>query len=259
MTEEVKTEEVKEPEAPVAPTAIEQRALDMGWRPRTEYHGDEEDFIDAKEFVNRKPLFDKIESLKGAVQNNAQTVKALIEHNAKIEKAAYERAIKELRAEQKKAIDDGDMSKYHELQEEIDETKASPPTVPEVPTQAAVPPEVQNWIARNSWYAKDHRMKAAADAIGLEGNEQGLRGQPLLDFIEKEVRKEFPHKFTNPNQARAAAVEGSGGGKASGAKSSDDSYPLNDQEKRIMNTLVSSKTMTKAEYIKQLKQAKGEA
>jgi hypothetical protein len=257
MTEEVKKEaevpEVKEP------TAMEQRALDMGWRPRTEFHGDDEDFIDAKEFVNRKPLFDKIESLKGAVQNNAQTVKALIEHNAKIEKAAYDRAIKELRSEQKKAIEDQDMTRYHELQEEIDETRADPPKAPELPVQAALPPEVQAWVARNSWYARDHRMKAAADAIGLEGNDQGLRGQPLLDYIEKEVRKEFPHKFTNPNQARAAAVEGSGSGKQSAGKSSDEAYPLNDQEKRIMNTLVASKTMTKAEYIKQLKQAKGEA
>jgi hypothetical protein len=103
-------------------------------------------------------------------------------------------------------------------------------------------------------------MKAAADAIGLEASEQGLKGTALLEYIEKEVRKEFPHKFTNPNQARAAAVEGSGSGKQAGTgKSSDDSYPLNDQEKRIMNTLVASKTMTKAEYIKQLKQAKGEA
>ena len=258
MTEENKTEEVAEKPADKPVDQYEQKALDMGWRPREEFHGEDEDFIDAKEFVRRKPLFDKIESLNGAVRNTQSTVSALMEHNRKIEQAAYDRAVKALRADQKAAASEGDIVKVQEIQEEIDEHKERAAQAPTQTAPAALPVEVTNWIAKNSWYTRDGRMKATADAIGLEGNQQGLRGQPLLDYIEKEVRKEYPQKFTNPNRDRASSVEGNGSGKSSGARSSGDDYALNDQEKRIMENLVRSKTMTKSEYIKQLKQAKGE-
>ena len=41
---------------------IEEKAIQMGWRPKDQFEGDEEEFIDAKEFVRRQPLFDRIEN-----------------------------------------------------------------------------------------------------------------------------------------------------------------------------------------------------
>ena len=40
---------------------VEQKALEMGWRPKEEWTGEEGDFISAETFVARKPLFDRIE------------------------------------------------------------------------------------------------------------------------------------------------------------------------------------------------------
>lgn len=59
------TPEEKAPEY----TKIELEAMDMGWRPKSEFNGDEDDFIDAKEFVRRKPLFDKIDSTTRELSN----------------------------------------------------------------------------------------------------------------------------------------------------------------------------------------------
>ena len=50
-----------EQEAPEL-SPIEQKAIQMGWRPKEQFEGDEEEFIDAKEFVRRQPLFDRIEN-----------------------------------------------------------------------------------------------------------------------------------------------------------------------------------------------------
>ena len=69
MTEEVKVLESEKqevvPTEPInnEPSDIEQRAMDLGWRPKEDFEGDEATFIDAAEFVRRQPLFDKIESM----------------------------------------------------------------------------------------------------------------------------------------------------------------------------------------------------
>ena len=56
MKEETKPQEGQQEQAQHTPDPIETRALEMGWRPKEEFDGNEEDFIDAKEFVRRKPL-----------------------------------------------------------------------------------------------------------------------------------------------------------------------------------------------------------
>ena len=74
MSEETQTKVVAEETTEVAPettpeqtapelSPIEQKALEMGWRPKEEFEGEEADFIDATEFVRRKPLFEKIDTV----------------------------------------------------------------------------------------------------------------------------------------------------------------------------------------------------
>ena len=106
MTEENKsgeqtpnTEEVKTPEL----TPIEQKAMEMGWRPKTEFEGEEDDFIDAKEFVRRKPLFDKIETQSRELKNVRKAIEALKEHYGSREKAAVQQAIDALTAAKEEA------------------------------------------------------------------------------------------------------------------------------------------------------------
>jgi cytochrome c556 len=85
MTDEVIVPSGTEPtEAPVeqAPqrSDIETRALEMGWRPKEEFEGSEDDFIDAKEFVRRKPLFEKIEHQSKELKQIKQALEACKGH-----------------------------------------------------------------------------------------------------------------------------------------------------------------------------------
>lgn len=59
--ENVNVEGVEQVVEKPAPAPYEAKALEMGWRPKEEWDGPEEDFIDAKEYVRRKSLFEKIE------------------------------------------------------------------------------------------------------------------------------------------------------------------------------------------------------
>lgn len=96
-------------------------------------------------------------------------------------------------------------------------------------------------------------MRAYADALGRDLAYKGLSPKEVLKEVERQVKMEFPNKFTNPNRDKPGAVEGSSN---KGGKSSD-SFQLSDDERRVMQRFVRSGVMTEAEYIKDLKSVRG--
>lgn len=250
-----------EPEQNEAPalTAIEQRALEMGWKPRDSFTGDEDDFIDAKEFVRRKPLFDKIEHQSRELRQVRTSVAALKEHYTQVEKAAYDRAIRDLRAQQKTAIQEGDLEKYHEIQEEIStaEKQASRATQIPDPVDNGPDPAFVSWKEKNSWYDNDSELREFADTYGIGLAQRGVPPTEVLAKVEAKVRSTYASKFQNPRRASAPAVEGSTAPRAT-SRSKGEDYQLTDQERRVMNALVQQGVLTKEKYIADLKKIKGE-
>lgn len=248
-----------EPEnKPVELSPIEQRAVEMGWRPKENFEGDEDDFIDAKEFVRRKPLFDRIEHQSKEVKNLHKALTAFKEHYTKVEEAAYNKAVKDLQVRQKDALKEGDVDSYYSIQEEIDAAKEQVSTakqaIPDIPQPAEVNPVFLEWKTRNSWYDSASYMRTFADEYGTKLANQGMQPNEVLREVEKAVRKEFPNKFSNPNRDRPGLESGNTGGRAP----KGDTMVLSDQERRIMNTLVTQGVITKEKYIADLKKAKGE-
>src|SRR3990172_13012748 len=99
MIEEIKVvePEVKVPEVVAEPetkepSEMEQRAMSMGWRPKDEWRGDEVDFIEAGEFVRRKPLFDKIDSTNKRLRDVEQSLNQLAHHHAQVKETEFQRA-----------------------------------------------------------------------------------------------------------------------------------------------------------------------
>ncbi len=262
MTEEVKpqegTPENKEPQY----TDIEQKALDMGWRPREDFDGSDDDFIDAKEFVRRKPLFDKIEHTGKELKNVKKALDALKIHYTKVQETEYNRALKELKAARKEAISNSDGDAFDTIDAEIKNVESQMETVKQAQSTPAVEepqvnPEFVNWTNRNSWYTSVKYMQTWADDFGAQLIAQGVTPREVLKRVEEAVRKEFPHKFTNPNKAQAPDVESGRGSQRTGSRKDD--FQLTEQEERIMNTLIKAdpKTFNKEKYIADLKAVKG--
>ena len=132
MTEEVKQETIPEqteqaPAQEVKADPYEAKALEMGWRPKEEWDGDEADFIDAKEFVRRQPLFEKIEHQSKAIKQLTQAFEALKTHHTKVKESEYERALKSLKEARKDALREGETERalaYEEKIEEVEQQKA---------------------------------------------------------------------------------------------------------------------------------------
>lgn len=260
MTEDVKVEDtgstVQEPQL----TGIEQEALAQGWVPKEEFQGDPSRWVDAGEFVRRGELFSKIEAQKRDLKRTQEDIQALKQHLAAVKEGEYKRALATLRAERNEAIGEGDYDKVTKLEEKMDAVKEEAQKAVEqikTVTQEAqqVAPEFARWVERNSWYASQPHMKTFADTVGIRLAQMGMDPAEVLKKVELEVRKEFPNKFQNPNQQRASAVEG--GSSKPTSKVSSASFELTEQETRIMNNLVRSKTMTKEQYIADLKAIKG--
>lgn len=260
MSEELKPNveqpQEKAPEQQVPQyTDIEQKALEMGWRPKEEFDGDENDFIDAKEFVRRKPLFDKIESQSKEIKNVRKAIEALKVHYTAREEAAVKNALAKLKEARQEAINNSDGAAFDQIDSEIKRVEKEADRLKELdeadkPT-AEIHPEFVAWTKRNSWYTDTGYMRKWADDYGLQLAQQGLAPAEVLKKVEQAVKKEFPNKFTNPNKENAPNVESGG---RSGASKGKDGFEMTDMEKKVMNTLVSTKQMTKEAYIEQLKE-----
>lgn len=248
------------PSEEVKLSPIEQKAIEMGWRPKEEFEGDEENFIDAKEFVQRQPLFERIANQNKQLKRLEAALDGMKSHYTKVQETEYKRALADLKKQQEIAVEEGDLTKYHALnerREEIEEEHGALKQELSAPVEPEVHPVLQGWMAQNTWYETQPHMRVFADEVGAKFRgavmAKTMTPDQVLKEIEKAVRAEFPTKFRNPNKDKPSAVEGSS---AKGRVSSKE-IELTDTERRIMNNLVQSKVLTKEQYLADLKKAKG--
>lgn len=253
MTEEVK--DIGATDTGQEVPAIEVKAREMGWRPQEEFHGDVDKFVGAAEFVARQPLFEKIETQSRQLKNVQKALDALTGHYTSVRETEYKRALSELKAQRKEAISDADGARFEAVDNQIQEVEQKFAEIKREDKKSTQsdPSEFISWKAKNDWYEKDETMRVFADAYGTKLAKEGMTPGEVLDSVTKKVRTEFSHKFRNPNKDSAPDV---GISNARERASSSDRFELTDMEKTVMNTLIRSGTLTKEQYIADLKAMK---
>lgn len=246
----------------VESSPVESEARAAGWVPKDEYHGDEAKWVDAPEFVRRGELFDKINRQGSELKEVRKALEALKAHHHTVKESAYKEALASLRKEKREAFEDGDADKIIQIEEKIDTVRDEQRQFERERAAAATEvargeahPEFQAWQNRNTWYNDSRPMRAFADTLGAELHQNGLSPAEVLKKVELEVRKEFPHKFENPNRNKTGAVEA--GGKITGRKTAD-TFELSDTERAIMNRFVRQGVMTQEKYIEDLKKTRNQ-
>lgn len=252
---EDKTPTEKEPEL----SPIEKQALEMGWRPKDEFDGEDDDFIDAKEFVRRKPLFDKIESTSKELKAVRRALESFKQHYSMVKETEYNRAMEALKKQRKLALEDGDGDRFEAIDTEIKNVEKQ---VADIQKEKAAPvvqdePEFSNeflvWKDRNKWYDQKAHMRVYADQLGVDLHKRGMSPQEVLRQVEKEVKRYFQQEFTNPRKSDAPNVESS---RANGkATSKRDDYPLTAEQKKAMHDFARMGLLTPEEYIQSLREA----
>jgi hypothetical protein len=237
---------------------VEQRAMAQGWVPEDQYTGHGK-WRSADDFLDRGELFAKIDEQNRRLKTQEETAQQFKKHLERVRKTEYNRALATLRAEKKSALIEGDADAVVDVDEKIETLKAEfqqeeQAAARQVPQEAPPNPVILAWMNRNPWYNTERAMKIFADEVGTELAAKGmLNPKEILDEVERRTKKEFAHKFTNPNRSKAGAVEG-GGGKGSTQR---DSFQLTDEETRAMNRFVKAGLMTKEEYIADIRADRG--
>jgi hypothetical protein len=228
----------------------------MGWRPKEEWDGDEAEFIDAKEYVRRKPLFDKIEHQSKELKEIRRALRDLQGHHAKVAEASYKKAYDDLKVQYKNALTEGDADKVTELTEQMADMKAAEHARQATPAPQAPDPRFLQWVEKNTWYAQDTEMRSTADQVGLAyaNAHPELAPDEILKYVEGRIRKVFPEKFTNTNRNKPALVDG--GSKTKPSVKHDD-FELSEDEEKVMKHLVANKVLTREQYLADLKKIKG--
>lgn len=250
------TPEGTEQQQEVQYTPVQLKAIEQGWIPKEEFDGDEDEFIDAAEFVRRGELFAKISSQSKKLQQLEESLVALKQHNSNIRKVEYERALKALKQEMRKAQVEGDTERAFALEDRMEEIQAEAKAVVNQPDEAPGPtPEFLEWVESNPWYETNEVMRDAADAMGRRLHARYKNDMVgLLEAVEKHIKKEFEHKFKSPNTKKPNAVEGSS---RSSGKNNDD-LVMTEQERDMMKKIVRTGALTEAEYKAQLKTIKAQ-
>lgn len=237
---------------------FEAKALELGWRPKEEWDGPDEEFIDAKEFVRRKPLFEKIEHQSKSIKQLTQAFEALKTHHTKVKESEYQRALKSLKEARRIAMADGETERALAYEEKIEEVEAQKAEFDKDVDQVQIPTEPQEhptfvaWREKNGWYGRDEDLTAFADGLGPRLARNGLSPEEVLREITKRAVDQFPAKFRNPNRDRAGGVEA-----PSRKTPAPDTFSMSQEERDVMKKFVKSGVMTEAQYIKELKQLKG--
>lgn len=216
-TQEVKTEFVPEvsQDTEVSETNVEEsyipkdeweeKALKIGWRP--DHRG--ENFVEAREYVLRKPLFDRIEKQSKDLRELKDLQRSNQEYLAKIRKDAYDQALRDLEAKREEAVQEANLEQFRRLQQrdaEIRREMSQDPIV-NAPIKSSVNPEVEAFGNKYSFLtnpktADDFKMKAAATSVdNFLAEEARIEGRQIdvtehLGRIESELKRLFPHKFS---------------------------------------------------------------
>jgi len=209
-------------------TGVDDKARELGWRPREEWDGPTTGWMDSEEFLARNdrlkkkadPIAQKeITRLETKLSEMETSLTDLTRMYTNAEKRGYDRALKDITKRQEKAVEEGDTDAFKAAQAEADELKqemAEGKPEAKAPSTSAM---YDSFVKQNDWYNDDEEMTVYADQVApVVARKLGIK-QETPEFYERvaeAVKRKFPDKFENPNRKRASAVEAGGAAAGSG-------------------------------------------
>lgn len=238
----------------------ESSARAEGWKSKEEL-GSEFDaakYVDAEEFIKRKPLFETIKSQNKMIKELKKTVDSVVNFTQKNAELAAKKAIAELKAQKKEAIKIGDVDSVDIIEKNIkdhehiiDEAKAK---------KDEVPSEISEWVGKNQWFDDDPKMQKWAISFAKAYGDENP-GEPMDRVLQETadaVKSRFSDsKYFKPKTTTVSPVEthrDDGGNEGRGKKNYSVSR-LNEEQKLTYNAYVKkSKIMTHDEYFQKLEE-----
>jgi polyhydroxyalkanoate synthesis regulator phasin len=246
MSEDVN--QVADNQDPVTTDPFEEKATPKGWRPITEWEGDPEEWIDAKEFVKRAPLYEKNHKLKKEVNDLKSTIHEVKGYISTVADASYKRAMADLTAQRDAAIEDGDKEQVREIDKAMKDAESIKAPIDNVH------PSIREWERENGeWFYADQEISGFGMAYAtnyLNSHPNDFDG--ALKAMEGAVKKAFPDKFTPKSDKKNSPPAVEAGGKTPTGTKTYTKADLGEEARKVMTKFVRQGLMTEEEYIKGL-------
>jgi hypothetical protein len=189
------------------------KAQKDGWTDKdawVEAGKDPDQWVDAKEFISRKPLYDRNRELKRELKAERERTEKVAKFASKAAETARKQVLAELESERLKAVEIGDTEGFLEAEKRIKEAEKEYPVAPEQdeePPEAQIPAPVKDFADRNAkWFEKDKPMTIFMVESTKEYTAAGKPLDEAIKLAEADVKREFAHKFLNPNKDKPSAV-----------------------------------------------------
>lgn len=240
------------------PPKAETDARAKGWKPKDEWEGDPEDWVNAKQFLKKGEEIEERQNLKKSLkQLSAENKELAAIVRASLTAQNQEKVAAKL-AQRDAAIEVGDKAQVYKIEQELSQTNTAP---------APAPAEVQEFISENrEWWGVDPQMMDVA--IRHYGRLEAEDPSALKENLKKTqdyMRRRFPSMFPQDRKdAVEAAVEmqqtrrlsqvaisAPGGPKKSGWSD------LPPEAKRVGEKFVRDGVMTREQYIESFNSRKG--
>lgn len=175
------------------------KAYELGWRGKEEFNGNPEKFKDAKTFLNEannnipmlRENFKKIEASNRRLQEQFERMGAEVaQTNRRLEEAerrGYENALKDIEARQRKAVEDGNLSEFDDLQKQ----KEALGTKPQKQTQQTKGGldindqiAIQVFESQNPWFRKDAELNQDMRGF-IMAIKSSTPDMPMAEVLEK--------------------------------------------------------------------------
>lgn len=198
-----------EPEGIKEPTAIENEAMAMGWKPKEDFianGGDESQWSPAHDYVK----YGKLQrSLNDKLSKQEREFKSRLDNLNKYHEAQRQIEINNLKAQQRQAVRDADTDEYDRLQGQIDSIEESTTTPEPAPEeQSATPAEIADWEKANPWIydVNDPRSAYAKAQFGqFTAQNPDADTSTAIAFVDRQIGKHFPKQ--NPRRESASVAE----------------------------------------------------
>lgn len=247
--------------------SVEEIAKDLGWRPKGEFQGDDDNYVDPVTYIKRskdiqQSMSQHLKDNRRKLEQMEKAVTDLHHHYKTVSKAQITKQQKEidrLRKEKREAIEEGDADRVDQIESEMLEQystmEANKPT-PEIPEPDPTHVDAfTSWHSQNDWYGDqggDPEMTAYADKMADLPQYEALPYQRKLAAVTELVKNAFPEKFTKTPTPTTNPVEAP---RSAGTKRQYTMKDLNDVQRAMVRNFVNRGIMTEKKYIQQLADA----
>lgn len=203
----------------------ESQARLLGWRPKDEFNGDDDKFTDAKTFLDRantnipmlrenaKKIDARNRQLEEQIKSMNEKLQALTKRADDADKLGYERAIREIEARQRKAVENGDVDEWDNLQKQKQDLNVKPthtaPTNQNIDINDQI--AIQVFEQSNPWFKKDPELNEdmVGFIMGIKSKNPDLALSEVLERAKERTIRANPDKFTDKkNTVLSSSSEG---------------------------------------------------